>query len=94
MDVTGTNVVAAQSMSADWAVTATEVAEAPTWDDGGEGRGMMLRIEGMEVVGKGEEGEEGEERALEELVEVWERRMGELRGVVGMGGRVGGVKGE
>lgn len=91
MDVTGTNVVAAQSMSADWAVTATEVAEAPTWDDGGEGRGMMLRIEGMEVVGKGEE---GEERALEELVEVWERRMGELRGVVGMGGRVGGVKGE
>lgn len=78
-------------MSADWAVTATEVVEAPTWDDGGEGRGMMLRIEGMEVVGKGEE---GEERALEELVEVWERRMGELRGVVGMGGRVGGVKGE
>lgn len=78
-------------MSADWAVTATEVVEAPTWDDGGEGRGMMLRIEGMEVGGKGEE---GEERALEGLVEVWERTMGELRGVVGMGGRVGGVKGE
>ncbi len=101
MDATGSNVVSAQSMSPDWAVTSTEVGAAPTWDrdgEGGEGergegeeedgRGMMLRIEGMEVLG----GEiEGEERRLEELVEVYERRMGELRRVVDAGVGGGGM---
>ncbi|KAL6716685.1 hypothetical protein ACLMJK_006253 [Lecanora helva] len=91
LDATGTQILSAQSMSPDWAVTSTEVTAAPTWDDstGGEegqegGGGMMLRIEGMEVPGVvGGEGEE--EKGLEELVEVWERRMGELRRVVDAG---------
>ena len=98
MDATGSNVVSAKSMSPDWAVTSTEVGAAPTWDRDGEGsegergegeeeegRGMMLRIEGMEVLGGDDE---GGERRLEELVEVYERRMGELRRVVDAG--VGG----
>ena len=101
MDATGSNVVSAQSMSPDWAVTSTEVGAAPTWDrdgEGGEGergegeeegRGMMLRIEGMEVLGG--EDERGERR-LEELVEVYERRMGELRRVVDAGIGVGGLE--
>ncbi|KAK0516489.1 hypothetical protein JMJ35_001092 [Cladonia borealis] len=101
MDATGSNVVSAQSMSPDWAVTITEVGKAPTWDkdgEGGEGErgegeeeggGMMLRIEGMEVL-HGED--RGEERRLEELVEVYERRMGELRRVVDAGVGVGDME--
>ena len=93
MDVTGTKVVAARSMSPEWAVTGTSVSAAPTWDRpelGGRqagGReedvegGLMLRIEGMEVL----EGEKGERKGLEELVEEYERRMRELRRVVGAG---------
>lgn len=101
MDATGSNVVSAQSMSPDWAVTSTEVGAAPTWDrdgEGGEGErgegeeeggGMMLRIEGMEVLC----GEDvGGERRLEELAEVYERRMGELRRVVDAGVGIGGME--
>lgn len=104
MDVTGTKVESAQSMVPDWAVTSTEVGAAPTWDRDGEGkeegleggRGLMLRIEGMEVRrGGGGEGEVGEGKKLEELVEVYERQMGELRravdsGQVGTSGGDGG----
>ena len=96
MDATGTKVESAQSMSPDWAVTSTEVGPAPTWDrdgegkeEGQEGRGLMLRIEGMEVgreeEGEGETGKEGEGKKLEELVEVYERQMAELRRVVDSG---------
>lgn len=91
MDATGTNVLSAQSMSPEWAVTSTEVGAAPTWDDrdikGEGGGGLMLRIEGMEVLGDRERmgrKEDGDE-SLEELVEVWERRMKELRRVIEKG---------
>lgn len=94
MDATGTRVESAQSMSPDWAVTSTELGPAPTWDrdgegkqEGQEGRGLMLRIEGMEVRGeeRGEVARQGEEKRLEELVEVYERQMAELRRVVHSG---------
>lgn len=91
MDATGSNVVSAQSMSSDWAVTATELVPAPTWDDRGvqggvEERGLMLRIEGMEVLGSLEGGEgEGKRQRLEELVDMYESRMGELRRAVDAG---------
>lgn len=105
MDDTGSRIVSAQSMSPDWAVTSTELAPAPTWDDrGGEGArgegersGLMLRIEGVGVQGSIEKdgGEvEGEEKRLEELVEVYERRMGDLRRVVEAGAGVGVARGE
>lgn len=92
MDATGTKVESAQSMSPDWAVTSTELGPAPTWDRDGEGkqegRGLMLRIEGMEVRRDAEErgmARQGEEKRLEELVEVYERQMAELRRVVDSG---------
>lgn len=95
MDATGTKVESAQSMSPDWAVTSTELGPAPTWDrdgegkqEGQEGRGLMLRIEGMEVRRDAEErgvAGQGEEKRLEELVEVYERQMAELRRVVDSG---------
>lgn len=98
MDATGSRVLSAQSMSPDWAVTATELAPAPTWDDTGgggvrgevEGRELMLRIEGMEVLGsiEGEDGD-GERKGLEELVGIYESRMGGLRKVVDAGAGVG-----
>lgn len=105
MDGTGTRVLSAQSMSPDWAVVGAEVGAAPTWDGGGgEAGGMMLRIEGVEVVGGGEgdDGglgdvgntgdEEGEQvKRLEELVRLYERQMGELRRVVLAGEGVEGM---
>lgn len=100
LEASGREVKGAWSLTGDWAVRATQVGVAPTLEGGGgqeqgegEGsgeKGLLLRIEGMEgweegdiVEGKGE----GEgERGLEELVEVFGQRMGELRGVVEGGG--------
>lgn len=111
MDATGTKVLSAHSMSPDWAVTSAELGPAPTWDKDGQGmqeeggdegeeeeeeRGLMLRIEGMEVLGteaerewKGKGRGHGEDKRLDELVDVYERRMGELRRIVDAGAGVG-----
>lgn len=94
MDATGTKVESAQSMSPDWAITSTELGPAPTWDrdgegrqDGQDGRGLMLRMEGMEArrEDEGEVSKQGEGKRLEDLVEVYGRQMAELRRVVGSG---------
>lgn len=104
LEASGREVKGAWSLTGDWAVRATQVGVAPTLEgggggDGGQGSGekglLLLRIEGMEgweeediAEGTGE-GEGERERGLEELVEVFGKRMGELRGVVerrGMGG--------
>ena len=90
MDAAGMNVLSAQSMNPDWAVTSTEIAAAPTWDDQGGDGGLMLKIEGMEVPGDVEG--EGDERGLEELVDFYEKRMGELKKVVDAGAEVGMIK--
>lgn len=99
LEESGREVKGAWSLTGDWAVRATQVGVAPTLEGGGGGegqgeeggeKGLLLRIEGMEgwegediAEGKGE----GEgERGLEELVEVFGKRMGELRGVVEGGG--------
>ncbi len=80
IDATGTKVVRAQSMDPGWAVTNAEVRAAPTWEGEGEGgRGMMVRIEGVE---RGEGGGAGEGEGLERLVERFEKGLGELRRVV------------
>jgi len=88
MDATGTKVLSAQSMSPDWAVTSTELSPAPTWDRDGEGkqeeeeeRGLMLRIEGMEVP-RDKGAEQMDEKGLEDLVQEYERGMEQLRRVV------------
>ncbi|KAL9102511.1 MAG: hypothetical protein Q9163_002346 [Psora crenata] len=95
LDDTGTRVVSAQSMSPDWAVVATELCPAPTWngeqvgEEENDGRGMMLKIDGMEMLdvrsGRLEGGGEGEGEGLETLVEEYERRLVELRRVVAAG---------
>ena len=93
MDPTGTKVLSAQSMSPDWAVTSTELGPAPTWDGGEqvqtgeqEGRGLMLRIEGMEAMSDTSRGrDEGERNLLEDLVESYEKKIGELKRVVDAG---------
>ncbi|OCL11061.1 hypothetical protein AOQ84DRAFT_230022 [Glonium stellatum] len=51
----GASIVAAQSLSAEWQVTGTQVRAAPTWDEeavaqgGGISGGVMVRVEGVEV---------------------------------------------
>ncbi|KAL9638489.1 MAG: hypothetical protein Q9164_001521 [Protoblastenia rupestris] len=99
IDASGTKILSAQSMSPDWAVVSTELGPAPTWEGeqvGEEGkgeRGLMLKIEGMEVESAGpenvEEREDGGERALEDLVEEYERRLRELRKVFDAGRQEG-----
>lgn len=80
MDESGTAVRSARSLSRAWAVLETSVGRAPTWDEDGdgaretvgsgvaEGRGLMLRVEGIgEVGGAGGEGggaKEGERAGL------------------------------
>jgi hypothetical protein len=48
----GHTIVGAQSMSPDWQITNANVQTAPSFDDDAPDRGLMLRIEGMEVPGK------------------------------------------
>ena len=73
--------VKAQSLSHEWQVTNAEIGPAPTWEgEGGDG-GLMLRVEGVECARESE----GQEKGLEELVEEWERRMEQLRGIVRAG---------
>ena len=51
----GASIVAAQSLSAEWQVTGTQVRAAPTWDEeavaegGGISGGVMVRVEGVEI---------------------------------------------
>lgn len=92
-------------MSSDWAVTGAEIGAAPTWEaefaaTGEQQGGMMLRIEGLEVLEreleaqqkaakgkrKGPDEGDGLERSLESLAEEYERRMSELRKVIGASG--------
>lgn len=74
-------------MAPGWAVTGAEVRAAPTWEGEGEGeeeggRGMMVRIEGVERDSGRTGVGEGESEGLERLVEKFERGLGELRRVV------------
>ena len=93
LDESGAAVESAYSLTGDWAVVGTSVGKAPTLEggkeeEGGSGeRGLLLRIEGTEgwAAESWEEGKEPE-RELEELCEVFGRRMGELRAVVEGGG--------
>jgi len=88
----GVDMRGASSLTGDWAVLGTSVGKAPTLEGcgGEEGeKGLLLRIEGCEGFWgevedmEGERGKGGEgKRGLEELVEVFGRRIRELRGVV------------
>lgn len=89
---------AAHSMAAEWQVVGARVEKAPTWE-GGEGGGLLLRIEGVgasrERGGGGPRGEGGvgegggEEEGLEGLAEGYVSRLRELGRVVEGGGTLG-----
>ncbi|KAL8773711.1 MAG: hypothetical protein Q9209_001479 [Squamulea sp. 1 TL-2023] len=93
LDLTGTKITNASSMSPDWAVTSAFLEKAPSWEgeETEEGRGterMMLRVEGCEVGSSGEdEGDKEKEKdvGVEELLSRFEKGMVELRKVVEMG---------
>ena len=77
LDSTGTRVVGAHSMANDWQIISADIGPAPSWE--GESGGKMLRIEGVdEAQGEGEGGFVG----LEGLLDVYGRRLEELRRVV------------
>lgn len=83
-------------MSPEWAITAAALEKAPSWEgeeageEGENGREkMMLRIEGCEVGDAVARGKEDDGVGVEELVGRFEKGMGELRRVVGMGGKGG-----
>lgn len=89
LDSTGTRVVGAQSMAHDWQITSAEVGPAPSWE--GEGEGRMLRIEGVD---EAQEEGEGGFVGLEGLLDVYAKRLGDLRRVVEAGSDRGNLVGE
>ena len=102
----GLEVVNAQSLSSEWQVTRTSVTNAPTIDDtpetaeGDVSGGLMLKVEGRAYTPPEEErvpvvGERGERESLEDMVERFQKRLGEIRRTMGlgMGGQPGGGEG-
>ncbi|KAI9706700.1 MAG: hypothetical protein M1836_003710 [Candelina mexicana] len=97
MSSTGKDVVSAHSLSSEWAILDTEVSKAPTFASSpsrtnsqgqeNEDNGLMLRIEGTEIV-VNDDGGAGE-GDMEALLSVFEKRMGDLRKVVEGGGKKG-----
>ncbi|MCJ1301508.1 hypothetical protein MMC08_004309 [Hypocenomyce scalaris] len=93
LDATGTKIASAQSMTPAFQILNADMTTAPTWDgdgvaaEGGApgGAGLMLKIAGTEGVGFGEGG-----LGLEPLVEMYEKRLGELRKVIERGKERGG----
>ena len=81
LDSTGTRVVGAHCMAKDWQIVSAEIGPAPSWE--GEGGGKMLRIEGVD---EAQEEGEGGFVGLEGLLDVYGKRLGELRRVVDAGG--------
>lgn len=106
LDPSATRVVAARSMARDWQIVHADLTPAPTWDgdestsgtagDGGGGRGLMLRIEGVRssALERDEPRDAERDEGLEKLAERYERRLGELRRVVdGVGAGEGEMAG-
>lgn len=59
----GWTIVDAQSLSPDWQITDRDIRTAPSFDENSPDQGYMLRIEGIEVPGKGKgKGEAGDEK--------------------------------
>lgn len=78
----GLSVESAHSMDSDWQVLDADISAAPTLEGENVGkRGLMLRIQGTEGVSD----EVGEEVGMEGLVEIFEKRMAELRRIVEKG---------
>ncbi|KAL3419823.1 aspartic-type endopeptidase opsB 1 [Phlyctema vagabunda] len=82
----GTAVTSAQSLSPEWQITRTEIGVAPSFE-GGEGEGILLRIEGVGIQeerfdDRDRDGLMGEEE-MRGLVEGFEERMAVLRGLIG-----------
>ena len=84
----------AQSISPEWAITAADIGNAPTWGEEQE-EGLMLSIEGVEAakgggvaggIDKGK-GPEANVEELEGLVERFQKGMEGLRRVVEAGER-------
>ncbi len=68
-------------MANDWQIISAEIGPAPSWE--GESGGKMLRIEGVD---EAQEEGEGGFVGLEGLLEVYGKRLEELRRVVETGG--------
>lgn len=81
LDSTGTRVVGAHSMAHDWQIISAEIGPAPSWE--GEGGGKMLKIEGVD---EAQEEGEGGFVGLEGLLDVYGKRLEELKRVVEVGG--------
>jgi hypothetical protein len=93
----GDTVVAAHSLTSDWQVLGVDVTNAPTWvaeDEntggsatGGNPVGLMLRIEGTEGPWSGIAGKRAEagDLDMQELMNLFDKRMAALRKVVEVG---------
>ncbi|GFF44300.1 hypothetical protein IFM61606_00786 [Aspergillus udagawae] len=88
------NVVSAHSLTPAWQVLSTQVVPAPTFDNNASGEqpssgGLMLKIRGtsglpVAMFGKDRDKERGSQR-LEDMMEQFGKRLGELRQVIEAG---------
>ncbi|PKX90391.1 uncharacterized protein P174DRAFT_296554 [Aspergillus novofumigatus IBT 16806] len=91
------NVVSAHSLTPAWQVLSTQVVPAPTFENNASGEqpsigGLMLKIRGtsglpVTMVGKDRDKERGSQR-LEDMMEQFGKRLGELRQVIEAGEQV------
>ncbi|KAF7176153.1 hypothetical protein CNMCM7691_001629 [Aspergillus felis] len=91
------NVVSAHSLTPAWQVLSTQVVPAPTFDNNASGEqpstgGLMLKIRGtsglpVTTFGKDRDKERGSQR-LEDMMEQFGKRLGELRQVIEAGQQV------
>ncbi len=95
MSPNGKEIVSAHSLSPEWAILSTEISKAPTFasspsatNTGAEGdKGLMLRIEGTEIISdEGVGADKISEGDMETLLGTFEKRMGDLRKVIEGGG--------
>ncbi|RHZ53733.1 uncharacterized protein CDV56_105699 [Aspergillus thermomutatus] len=91
------NVISAHSLTPAWQVLSTQVIPAPTFDNNATGEqpsngGLMLKIHGtpglpVTMFGKDRDKERGSQR-LEDMMEQFGKRLGELRQVIEAGQQV------
>ncbi|KAF2102555.1 hypothetical protein NA57DRAFT_52122 [Rhizodiscina lignyota] len=81
MAADGQSVVSAKSLSADWAVTGTNLRNAPTFDasqaaDDGVAPGLMLKVEGMDAAESASHGRREHEIRAEQMYEMKRKALG------------------
>jgi hypothetical protein len=73
----GRTIADAQSLSPEWQITNTSIRTAPSFDESSPDQGYMLRIEGVEILGK-TKGKGKAQAGNEKLIQAREKSQGDM----------------